>query len=341
MASVQELLAASRNNTRASASPFLSLMEGITQGVGQSIAERPQRQQIQLQIQAQQVAMEQAKADRLREEEAQRQMRAEMLGQANTHATGIINGAAVKPAPVTAAAKTTIEQDEKGRYSKKTVYGDTETIGGKPAPSGYRYTANGNLEPIPGGPGDPKNRPSMGGDGRILPANTVMALNEGQAVARMLPDVEKAIMANAGIMGPISGRIKGANPYNTNAQTVDAQFRAASQSFGRFMEGGVLRKEDEEKYRKMFPQFSDKPDVAKNKLAIVRRLLASKYESDRTTMGKSGYDVSGLGTLEIPASLFDAPDGNGKIRVSNGSEVLLIDAADEADAQKDGYARAK
>lgn len=337
MASVQELIAAAQ----AQKSPFMSMMEGAAQGFGQGFSAGPQRQQIQLQIQAQQVAMEQARQDRLREEEAQAQMRKEMLGQANSHAANLINGAAVKPAPVMAGAKVTFEQDEKGRYSKKTVYGDAEQVKGTPAPSGYRFRQDGNLEPIPGGPGDPKNRPSMGGDGRILPANTVMALNEGQAVARMLPDVEAAIQANSGIMGPVAGRARGANPYDTNAQTVDAQFRAASQSFGRFMEGGVLRKEDEEKYRKMFPQFSDKPEVAKNKLAIVRRLLASKYESDRTTMGKSGYDVSGLGTLEIPASLFDAPDGNGKIRVSNGSEVLLIDAADEADAQKDGYARVK
>lgn len=339
MASVQELLLAAKSKQ---SSPFISLMEGFAGGVRDSMANAPQRQQIQLQIQAQQVAMEQAKADRLREEETQAQMRKEMLGQANSHATNLINGAAVKPAPVMAGAKVTFEQDEKGRMSKKTVYGDAPAaIGTTRPPSGYRFTPNGELEAIPGGPGDPKNRPSMSGDGRILPANTVMALNEGQAVARMLPDVEKAIQANSGIMGPVAGRARGANPYDTNAQTTDAQFRAASQSFGRFMEGGVLRKEDEEKYRKMFPQFSDKPEVAKNKLAIVRRLLASKYESDRTTMGKSGYDVSGLGTLEIPASLFDAPDGNGKIRVSNGSEILLIDAADEADAQKDGYARVK
>lgn len=310
ISSVQELLAASRNNTRAPLSPFLSLVEGAAQGFGESMENAPQRMNIQLQIQARQVAMEQQKQEFARQAEAQKQMKAEMAGAANSHATGIVDKAAVKGAPVTAAAKVTYEQDADGKISKKTVYGDNRTEYGN-APSGYRPAANGTLEAIPGGPADPKNKPNNNAEGKILPANTVMSLNEGQAVARMLPDVEQAIKANASIMGPVAGRARSANPYDTNAQTVDAQFRAASQSFGRFMEGGVLRKEDEDKYRKMFPQFSDKPDVAKNKLSIVRRLLASKYESDRTVMGKSGYDVTGLGTLEIPPSLFDSPPSKG------------------------------
>lgn len=141
-------------------------------------------------------------------------------------------------------------------------------------------------------------------EGKMLPPNTVLALNEGKNVARLMPDVEKAIKQSLGKYGPTSF-IDANNPYNEDAQTLDAQIRTASQAFGRFMEGGVLRKEDEEKYRKMFPNLRDTDAVKKNKLAIVRRMLASKYEDDRKTLGASGYDVSGFGALEIPASLFD------------------------------------
>lgn len=149
-----------------------------------------------------------------------------------------------------------------------------------------------------------KGRAGATADGKMLPAPTVLALNEGASVARLLPDVEDAIKQYESSMGPISGRIAGANPYSTKAQTVDARLRTASQAFGRFMEKGVLRKEDEEKYRKMFPQLSDTSQVAKNKLAIVRRQLAQEYESQRSALGSSGYDVSGFGALNIPPSLF-------------------------------------
>jgi len=141
--------------------------------------------------------------------------------------------------------------------------------------------------------------------GKLLPAPTVLVLNEGKNVSRLLPEVDQAIEANKDIFGPIEGRARGWNPYDKRAQTVDARMRSASQAFGKFMEGGVLRKEDEEKYRKMFPQLSDEVNVAKNKLAIVRRQLAQKYNDDKATMGKSGYDVSGFVDLEVPASLFD------------------------------------
>lgn len=158
---------------------------------------------------------------------------------------------------------------------------------------------------------------------KILPAAQVLAMNEGKSVARMLPDVEAALKQGEGIMGPVSGRAGSMNPYKTDSKTLEARFRTASQSFGRFMEGGVLRKEDEAKYEKMFPQISDPPDIAKNKLKIVRRMLAEKYEDDRKTMGKSGYDVSGFEELEIPPSMFEDADGDGKPDIAGASEIVL------------------
>ena len=63
--------------------------------------------------------------------------------------------------------------------------------------------------------------------------------------------------------------------------------------------------EDEEKYRRMFPQISDQDDVKLNKLTVIRRILAQKFEDDRKTLGKAGYDVTPFDELKIPASLFD------------------------------------
>lgn len=125
MSSVQELLLASRNNTRAPLSPFLSLVEGAAQGYGESMANAPERMNIQLQIQARQVAMEQAKQDFARKAEAQKDMEAKLRGEASSHATGLIDAASVKGAPVTAAGKVaseTIKRGEDGYLSSTTTY---------------------------------------------------------------------------------------------------------------------------------------------------------------------------------------------------------------------------
>lgn len=151
--------------------------------------------------------------------------------------------------------------------------------------------------------------------GKMIPAPTLLNLNEGKAVSLLLPEVAQALEQNLDILGPIKGRAGSLNPYDTRAQTVDARFRTASQAFGRVMEGGVLRKEDEEKYRKMFPQLTDKPEVAKNKLAIVQRQLAQKMNSDISALRDSGYDVSGVPQLDVTGSVFNrqSPKGPNKI----------------------------
>jgi hypothetical protein len=122
----------------------------------------------------------------------------------------------------------------------------------------------------------------------------VQKINEVNAIPTMLTDIADTIQLNADQFGPIAGRVAQANPYDTQAQTINAQTRAASQAFGRFMEGGVLRKEDEEKYRKMFPNLSDTPEVAKNKLAVVQRLLQQRQNSDLQAFRDQGYDLTGL-----------------------------------------------
>lgn len=135
---------------------------------------------------------------------------------------------------------------------------------------------------------------STSGGGKELTANMVKKLNEGNAIPILLDDVSTVLEKNKDIMGPIKGNLASANPYNERAQSVNAQMRAASQAFGRFMEGGVLRKEDEDKYRKMFPKTGDTPEVAESKLATVRRLLIQRQNSDLEAFRQQGYDLTGV-----------------------------------------------
>ena len=121
-----------------------------------------------------------------------------------------------------------------------------------------------------------------------LSQDKVLRVSEGEAIPTTLADIQATLNKNKDAFGPVKGRVSSFNPYDTKAATIDAQFRAGSQQFGRFMEGGVLRKEDEDKYRKMFPQLSDTPEVAANKLAIVNRLMTQKQQADVKALGDTG-----------------------------------------------------
>ena len=140
-----------------------------------------------------------------------------------------------------------------------------------------------------------KNEPTK------LPPDKVLAVNEGNSIPTMLKDIGASIDNNPNAFGPLVGRMRGMNPYDETAQALQSQVKASSQAFGRYMEGGVLRKEDEAKYEKMFPQASDTPATAKNKLAIVNKLLVDKQKSNLSALKSSGYDTSGVEGTDLGA----------------------------------------
>lgn len=153
------------------------------------------------------------------------------------------------------------------------------------------------------------------GGAKQLPPDKVLLVNEGNAIPGLLSDISNTIEQNKDSFGPVAGRWGAMNPYNEKAQAIQSQVKASSQAFGRYMEGGVLRKEDEVKYEKMFPQSSDTPETARNKLAIVNKLLVDKQKSNLQALQKSGYDISGLTGTELegqlPSVLSNKKNGGG------------------------------
>jgi len=329
MASVQELLLAAKGNK----SPFQSLLEGAATGF-QSAQQGGLDRTIKL------IQLDQMRQEMAQQEEMHRQVTADIAAQKEQETQRGFKNVGNGPKAVFPTQKLTqkISQDEKGRYSRTFEVKDPKEVtfqakeyvdaNGKTRIGSYN-TGTGRLEQSPEDPFAPL--PAAASPNQKLPPNTVLTLNEGKAVARMLPEVETALLENESAFGPVGGRAGTANPYNERAQTIDARMRTASQAFGRFMEGGVLRKEDEEKYRKMFPQLSDTPEVAKNKLAIVRRMLAQKYEDDRTTLGNSGYDVSGFEALAIPPSVFEKTE---KETVENGGDEIGWTSEEEEELRR-------
>ncbi len=130
---------------------------------------------------------------------------------------------------------------------------------------------------------------------RPLPPTQATTLSEGfqiplvtKSIDEMLADPEKSKL-----FGPVEGLLA-KNPWDVKHKTIDDNLRRASQVIGRYMEGGVLRKEDEEKYRRMLPQITDTPEVAKDKLKGVKDLLAQKSQQYLADYEAAGFDVSGF-----------------------------------------------
>lgn len=132
--------------------------------------------------------------------------------------------------------------------------------------------------------------PPIGGEikGNKLPATASQRLSDGKSAINVLDSIEGII--NNGGTNPFN--VAGTyNPWNTTIQTNQAAIKRATQLVGKYMEGGVLRKEDEEKYKAMLPNITDTPEVAKNKLEGVRQMLLDKYKTDLNSYKNSSYEV--------------------------------------------------
>lgn len=132
------------------------------------------------------------------------------------------------------------------------------------------------------------------------------------ADARLLPELfntlDKELDKKKSLFGPIKGRIGQANVYNVEAQTFDGKIRTISQQFGRFMEGGVLRKEDEIKYRQMFPNLADVPEVAKKKLENIRQIFNLRNQLNEKMLQNSGFNVPASGRGDAAGAELDNSD---------------------------------
>lgn len=130
-----------------------------------------------------------------------------------------------------------------------------------------------------------------------IPAGQAMTLGEGENVPSIISGLRETINTNKDIFGPIEGRIRSYIPYDTQSQDVNSQIFSAKQLIGKFMEGGVLRKEDEAKYEKMLPSMADTYQVALKKADNLEKFLNDRYNAYLKSLGSAKYNVSGYKQL--------------------------------------------
>lgn len=96
------------------------------------------------------------------------------------------------------------------------------------------------------------------------------------------------------VTGPISGVLKGNNPYKRDAQMLKNQLDISRQKIGKLLEGGKLIGADEEKYKRMMPSLSDTPVTFMDKLRNIENELKADIQINMESKSAAGYNTEGV-----------------------------------------------
>lgn len=140
-----------------------------------------------------------------------------------------------------------------------------------------------------------KNMGGAGGSGGLNSTASGVIADTKTGLAS-LQNLSQNISKN-GANSPIIGDIRAKNPWDTTAQSLQADIATTRQIVGKALEGGVLRKEDEVKYKKILPTVGDTDAVAQYKIQALINLISSRlgeYQNSLTG-GTGGTDLAALG----------------------------------------------
>ncbi len=124
--------------------------------------------------------------------------------------------------------------------------------------------------------------------GKPLSDTAITAINQTDFALTSLNDLRAKIQGNTDKLGPIMG-FAALNPYS-DARQLQADVDRVRQTVGKALEGGVLRKEDEEKYKKILATLNDTPDTAIYKIDELIKSITKNladYKDLQKTAGKS------------------------------------------------------
>ena len=125
-----------------------------------------------------------------------------------------------------------------------------------------------------------------------LSPNETIKVQDGRDAYKAIKSLRESMKGKSHLFGPVKGTIGSWNPYNEEAQVMESEIGSSRQVAAKFLEGGVLRAEDEKKYKKMMPTLGDSFEVAQKKTEIVINKLIDKANGYVDALGGGGYNVS-------------------------------------------------
>lgn len=140
-----------------------------------------------------------------------------------------------------------------------------------------------------------------------LSPHTVEKLSDAQTALDSASGLKNVIELNKDLMGPAgaakaTGLVSGlaqavGSDYGNPERELQSKFDLVRQRVGKLLEGGVLRKEDEEKYRKILPTIGDDPKTAMEKAATLENMLKVDLQRHAQNLAKAGYNMSNFGDI--------------------------------------------
>ena len=138
----------------------------------------------------------------------------------------------------------------------------------------------------------------VGGQQLQLSDTAIKNVNDVQKGLQDIVDLGTKIQSSEGLVDPILGRIRSANPYDVEAKNLQSSIDRVRQVIGKALEGGVLRKEDEEKYKKILPTIIDNKETAIYKIQQIYQALDRDLNNYVNLQSQYGKGAGTTNTLE-------------------------------------------
>lgn len=139
-----------------------------------------------------------------------------------------------------------------------------------------------------------------------LSDTAISTISQSQKALSDLVDLRQIIVANKGKIGPIKG-LEALNPWSEKRK-VQADIDRVRQTVGKALEGGVLRKEDEEKYKKILTTITDVPETALYKLDALQTSIQRDLETYKQLQGAGGRSIDTKASLQKKAENESKPE---------------------------------
>ena len=164
------------------------------------------------------------------------------------------------------------------------------------------------------------------GFGRPMGEAAVGQVAQSRSAIESLRDLRTTLQENEQYIGPVSG-VWALNPYS-DARQAQAKIDLVRQRVGKALEGGVLRKEDEEKYKRILATLQDTPKTA---IAKVDNLIATLERDMKIFEEEQRFGGRRVPTRETPPA---GPETGGvTVKAPNGKTYRFPNQV-QADAFK-------
>ena len=148
-----------------------------------------------------------------------------------------------------------------------------------------------------------RNQVVAASDGTIskpLSDTAISQIQQSQSAVSNLTALKGIVEKNLQFVGPIAGLAR-FNPFS-QARQIQAEIDRVRQQVGKTLEGGVLRKEDEEKYKRILATLADTPQTALYKIDSLISSIQRDIELYKNLQQETGRFVPG-GTSTSPEDL--------------------------------------